>query len=515
VSDNRPANDIGTPRHVRKIVIVGGGTAGWMAAAMLSVLLPAQQREIVLIESDEIGTIGVGEATIPIILNFNAILGIDEADFVRKTQGSFKLGIQFIDWRHKGDRYFHPFGRYGGDFGPVPFHQYLLKLRAMGEAPDLDDYVLSGSAARANRFDRPAAGAGSVFSTYSYAYHFDASLYARYLRDYAERRGVMRVEGRIVDVALRGTDGFVESVALEGGRRIGGEFFIDCSGFRGLLIEQALKTGFESWTHWLPCDRAVAVPCDSAPVLTPYTRATARDAGWQWRIPLQHRIGNGYVYSSAMLGDDEAVATLMANLDGKPRAEPRMIRINTGRRRKAWNKNCLALGLAAGFMEPLESTSIHLIQTGIAKLGAFFPDLDFDPLPIEQYNKRVAYEWERIRDFLILHYHQTEREDTKFWAYCRNMSIPDTLRNKMEMFRRHGRLMVEPDELFKEASWLAVMLGQGLIPQRYDPLTDAFDEGTMRGLMANIRSAVRQTTERMPLHSDFIARNCRADALPA
>jgi tryptophan halogenase len=515
VSGGRPAADVTAPRQVRKIVIVGGGTAGWMAAAMLSALLPPHQRDVVLVESDEIGTIGVGEATIPIILGFNAILGLDEADFVRKTQGTFKLGIQFVDWGKKGDRYFHPFGRYGGDFGPVPFHQYLLKLRALGENPDLNDYVLSGAAARANRFDRPNAGPSSVFSTYSYAYHFDASLYAKYLRGYAEQRGVRRIEGKIVDVALRATDGFIENVQLESGQRVAGEFFIDCTGFRGLLIEQALKTGFESWTHWLPCDRAVAVPCENAPLLTPYTRATARDAGWQWRIPLQHRVGNGYVYSSQMISDDQAAATLMANLDGRPLADPRPIRIVTGRRKKAWNKNCVALGLAAGFMEPLESTSIHLIQTGLAKLAALFPDADFDPLPIEQYNRRIAYEWERIRDFLILHYHLTDREDTKFWAYCKNMPVPDTLRHKMDMFRSHGRLVVESDELFKEASWLAAMMGQGLIPGRYDPLTDAVDPDTMRSLLANIRGAIRQAADNMPLHSDYIARNCRADPLPA
>lgn len=491
-------------------MIVGGGTAGWMAAAALSTILRRDQCKIVLVESDEIGTVGVGEATIPIIMLFNRLLGLDENEFVRKTQGTFKLGIQFVNWTWLGHAYFHPFGKYGGDFGSVPFHQHWLKLRALGEATSLDDYALSAIAARNGRFDRPNADPNSVFSTYSYAYHFDASLYAKFLRGYAEQRGVERIEGKVVDVRLRGADGFIEFLQLANGAQIDGEFFFDCSGFRGLLIEQMLKTGFEDWGHWLPCDRAVTVPCENAPVLTPYTRATAREAGWQWRIPLQHRIGNGYVYSSRATSDDEAAATLLANLDGKARAEPRLIRIATGRRKKAWNKNCVALGLAGGFIEPLESTSIHLIQTGITKLLTMFPDRDFDALTMDEYNRKVTQEYERIRDFIILHYHATEREDTEFWSYCKHMSVPETLQRRMDIFRGYGRLALDTDDLFKEASWLAVLLGQGVEPKRYDPLTDSFDLASMRSVMSNIRSVIRGTVERMPAHKDFIDRYCAA-----
>jgi tryptophan 7-halogenase len=501
-------------RHLRKIVIVGGGTAGWMAAAALSAVLPRDQCEIVLVESEEIGTVGVGEATIPIIAVFNRLLGLDENDFVRKTQGTFKLGIQFVNWARQDHTYFHPFGRYGGDFGAVPFHQHWLRLRALGEDTRLDDYCLSAAAANRGRFDRPQLGSNSVYSTYNYAYHFDASLYARYLRGYAERRGVKRIEGKIVDVRLRTDDGFIESVALERGDRISGELFLDCSGFRGLLIEQTLHAGYKDWTHWLPCDRAVAVPCENAAELWSYTRSTAREGGWQWRIPLQHRIGNGYVYASKAISDERAAETLLANLDGKPRTSPRFLKFTAGRRKMAWIRNCVALGLAAGFLEPLESTSIHLVQTGITKLLTFFPDRDFDAAGIDEYNRLVAFEYERIRDFLILHYKTTEREDTEFWSYCRHMPIPDTLRHKIELFGRHGRLALEPNELFREASWLAVLTGQGIVPERYDPLADVTDLIVARDALATIRSAVHETASRMPDHKGYIARHCSAGAMP-
>lgn len=496
-----------TDRRIRKIVIVGGGTAGWMAAAALSVVLPRHLCQIVLVESSEIGTVGVGEATVPPIMLFNQLLGLDENDFVRKTQAAFKLGIQFINWNRVGHTYFHPFGRYGADFGVVPFHQHWLKLRALGDDPNLDDYALSASAARKERFDRPHASSPGVFSTYSYAYHFDAALYAGYLRNYAERRGVQRIDGKIVDTVVRATDGFLEGVRLTDDVVVAGDFFIDCSGFRALLIEGCMKTGFDDWRHWLPCDRAVAVPCENAPSLIPYTRSTAREAGWQWRIPLQHRIGNGYVYASSFITDEAAATKLLANLDGTPRAEPRLLKIAAGRRKKAWNKNCVALGLAGGFIEPLESTSIHLVQTGITKLLLMFPDLDFDPLTIEEYNKQVGAEYDRVRDFVILHYHATEREDTDFWAYCKHMSIPDTLQHKLEIFRRFGRLSITQDDLFKEASWLAVLIGQGIVPERYDPLTDSFELESLRLTMANIRATIAEAVGRMPTHEQFLARN--------
>lgn len=462
------------PAPISRIVIVGGGTAGWMAAAALARVLGAAFN-VRLIESDLIGIVGVGEATVPHIKAFNNLLRIDEADFVRGTQGTFKLGIQFLDWARLGDTYVHGFGTsIGPDLGLLPFHQYWIKARLAGRAKDIGAYTLNTVAAPRGKFMVSARDVppGSPLSNIAYAYQFDAAVYGQYLRAYAEKLGVQRTEGLVEEVLQHPESGFVEAVRLQSGELINGDLFIDCSGFRGLLIEQALHTGYIDYTHWLPCDRAVAVPCEKVEPPTPYTRSTARDAGWQWRIPLQHRTGNGYVYSSRHVSDDEAVATVMRNLDGRPLAEPKLLRFTTGRRKKCWNKNVVALGLASGFLEPLESTSIHLIQSGISKLLELFPREGFDDVLVDRYNRRLAFEFDRIRDFIVLHYHATERDDTPFWTQCRMMSIPDELQDNIDLFRDSGRFYRNADELFADISWIEVMLGQRIEPRAYHPLVD-------------------------------------------
>ncbi len=495
-------------RRLRGIVIVGGGSAGWMTAAALSKAV-SPRCAITVVESDEIGIVGVGEATIPPIKLFNQVAGIDETEFMKRTQGSFKLGIQFVDWAKKGHSYFHPFGPHGVAFDMAPLHQYWLRGRGRADAHGLDEYSMAWAAASRNRFARPLADPRNVLSTFDYAYHFDAGLYARFLREVCEARGVVRQEGKIVKAELRADDGFVDSVRMEDGRIISGDLFIDCSGFRGLLIEEALATGYDDWSHWLPCDRAMAVPCERAGDFTPYTRSTARDAGWQWRIPLQHRTGNGYVYCSKFLEDDAAAATLLAHLDGKALASPRPLRFVTGRRRKFWNRNVIAIGLASGFMEPLESTSLHLVQSAVSRLLALFPDRDCDQLVSDEYNRIGVQEFERIRDFLILHYKLTERDDTPLWRYCAAMDIPATLQWKIDHFRRYGRLVSDGSDLFGPASWLAVHIGQLNWPERHDPLVDLrpLDGAEM---LERQRRAMALAAEAMPLHAEFIRRHCDA-----
>lgn len=503
-----------TQQRISKITVVGGGSAGWMAAAALTTYLGKGAR-VRLIESEEIGIVGVGEASVPHIRQFNGQwLGLDEAEFVRRTQGTVKLGIQFNDWGRIGDSYIHGFGAIGRSLGPLPFHQFWLKLHLAGKAGPIGDYSPQTVMAPQGKFtsgDRNAA-AGSPLADIAYAYHFDAALYARYLREVAEQRGVQRIEGKIVSVQQRAGDGFIESVTLESGQVVDGELFIDCSGFRGLLIEETLKTGYVDWSHWLPCDRAVAVPCEGVQPITPYTRSTARAAGWQWRIPLQHRIGNGYVYSSRYLGDDEAAATLMANLDGKALAEPRLLRFTTGMRKKIWHRNVVSLGLASGFLEPLESTSIYLAQSGITRLLSLFPNADFNPQLAEQYNRETAFEYERVRDFLILHYHATERNDTPFWDYCRTMAIPDSLLEAMELFRTDGRYFRNGEDFFALPSWVQVMLGQGITPQGYHPIVDEMPEPKLVELVEGMRGMLSHAVAAMPSHQEWIERYWKARA---
>lgn len=498
-------------KAIRSIVIAGGGTAGWMAAAILARATRRERMQITLIESEEIGTVGVGEATIPLIQNFNAILGIDELDFVRKTQGTFKLGIEFVDWWKPGTRYIHPFGRYGDDFGMTPFHQQWLRARHFGYEIPISDFSLTIQAALRGRFDKPTKASPSVFQTYTYAYHFDASLYAKYLRGYAEERGVERVEGKIGDVRLRSDDGFIDRILMEDGREFAADLFIDCTGFRALLIGKALGVGYEDWSKWLPCDSAIPVPTQRVAEPIPYTRATARSAGWQWRIPLQHRTGNGYVYCSRFISDEDARAELLANLDAPPTAEPRQLRFTTGRRAQPWAKNCVSLGLASGFLEPLESTSIHLIQTGIAKLLTWFPERDCDPLVVGEYNRQSKEEWESVRDFLVLHYCATERADTPFWDYCRTMEVPDSLRRKMEMFRKTGRVPEPSYDLFHPTSWVAVLLGQGIVPQSVDPMVESVPPREASAVLSGMRQVIKQAAEAMPTQQQFIDRYCRAE----
>ena len=492
--------------RIRKIVIVGGGTAGWMTAAALSRIMgELPDLCIELVESDEIGTVGVGEATIPQILLFNELLGLDENDFVRATNATYKLGIEFVDWTRIGHRYIHPFGQYGLDMMGVEFHHHWLKGKALGDPTPLDAYSLAVMAGLQSRFMRPRHDQpNSPLSKFSYAFQFDAGLYARYLRGFSEVRGVVRTEGRIVEVAQNGESGFVEAVVLESGARVEGDLFIDCSGFRGLLIEKTLKAGFEDWTAWLPCDRALAVPCESSADRRPLTRSTARPAGWQWRIPLQHRTGNGYVYSSAHVSDDEAAATLLANLDGAPLADPKPLCFTAGHRKKAWVKNVVAFGLAGGFLEPLESTSIHLVQSGIARLMSLFPTRRFDQGEIDRFNAMTAREYVDIRDFLVLHYKATERSDTPFWDYCRTLPPPAGLAEKLEMFRRNGRIFREHEELFTETSWLSVMVGQGVEPEGYHPAADLLpDEETLHRL-THIREVVAKAARVMPTQDEFL-----------
>ena len=493
---------------VRKVVITGGGTAGWNTAAAL-VKHFGELLEIALVESEEIGTVGVGEATFPSILGFHRLLKLDEREFMRASKATFKLGISFENWGAIGDRYIHAFGQIGKSTWMGDFHHFWLAAKEDGFGGELGDYCFERKAAEAGKFST------SDTVKINYAYHFDAGLYAVHLRRISEGQGVKRIEGKIARVEQHPETGFITALVLESGEQVTGDLFVDCSGFRGLLIEQTLKSGYDDWSHWLPCNRATAVPCDRQPTITPYTRSHAREAGWQWRIPLQHRTGNGYVYCSEFLSDDEAAGLLLSRLDGTPRADPRPLRFVAGKRKEPWKKNCVALGLASGFLEPLESTSIHLIQTAIAKLLFLLPRDHIDPAVIDKYNAMLKVELEEIRDFLVLHYTATERNDTPFWRHCQNIRKPDSLKQKWQMYQHSAVLVAPPGELFRESSWFAVFTGQNVIPKTWHPSADIPPNEELERRLQLISSDVRKRIEGFPTHDEYIRMHCAAPAMPA
>ena len=502
-------------KTIQKIVIVGGGTAGWMTAAALSRYLPQAGYSIELVESDEIGTVGVGEATIPGIRDFNQKLGISESEFMRATNATFKLGIQFVNWADQGDAYIHPFGYYGHDLNELSFYHYWLKARNYGLTDDFGTFCIAHRAAEKGKFEFPNSDPRSPLSRFFYAFHFDAGLYAKFLRSYSEKNGVTRTEGKVENIVQDEQSGLIKSISLSSGKSISGDLFIDCSGFRGMLIEGVYKAGYHDWSHWLPCDRAIAVPCDLNQAPIPYTRATAHEAGWQWRIPLQNRIGNGMVFSSSFWGADAAENKLLENLDGKPAAETRLLKFVTGRRKKFWVKNCVAVGLSSGFLEPLESTSIHLIQTSIMKLVSFFPQRHSCEPEIESYNREMAAQFDQVKDFLILHYKATNREDSEFWRYCKNMSIPDSLSHKLALFEENGHIVDCQHEIFVETNWAAVLLGQKVSPKRYHPKVDALSQQQLMTMMMQMKTFVENFTEQMRPHETALKGDCLSSAAQA
>ena len=485
----------------KKVVIAGGGTAGWMAAAALVKVL-GKNLEICLVESDEIGTVGVGEATIPTLLFYNQMLGLNEKDFVSATQGTFKLGIKFENWRALNHEYIHAFGTTGKDYWAAGFHNFWVKGQAEGIAQGFGDYCLERRAAESGKFAHlPNNGI-------NYAYHLDATAYGQFLRKYAESLGVRRIEGKIASVRTDPQNGFITSLELESGTSVPGDLFIDCTGFRGLLIEQTLHSGYEDWSHWLPCDRAMPVQTRSVGRPDPYTRAIAHSAGWRWRIPLQHRVGNGLVYCSEYMSDDEAQSILAQGIEGEPMTEPRVIRFQTGRRKKQWNKNCIAVGLSSGFMEPLESTSIHLIQQSILRLIKMFPRHGVKQVDVDEFNRQTDLSFENIRDFIVLHYHATERDDSAFWRHCQSMQIPDSLARRLDLFKQSGRLFLGNYELFID-SWLQVMIGQGVMPQEYHAVAGTMETAELKNFLSKISTGIDQAVEKMPSHADYIEQFCR------
>jgi tryptophan 7-halogenase len=496
---------------IKKIVIVGGGTAGWMTAAAFARHLGGRF-DVQLVESDEIGIVGVGEASIPCIRQFNADLGIKEDDFLRRTQGTFKLGIEFDGWQAPGHSYFHSFDEVGTSTGIVPFYHYWLRYVSQGGRAALSDFSKGALAALQNRFGKTNTAFGDGANTFNYSYHFDAYLYGQFLRKIAEINGVTRIEGKVVDVLLYPENGFIESIQLDSGARIAGDLFIDCSGFRGLLIKEALGEQYDDWSHYLPCNSAWAVASRSSGPSLPYTKSLARKAGWQWRIPLQHRTGNGHVYCSDFVSDDEAAQALLNSLDGEALAEPRKIRFVTGKLQQLWQKNCVGIGLAGGFMEPLESTSIHLVQTAIMRLLKLFPSRAFHQPDIDTFNRESDVELIAIRDFLILHYHTNRRHGLPFWDACRHMPVPDRLADKIALFKSHGRILPDMTCLFAESSWLQVMLGQGIYPQSYHPLADGKSDAALKSHMETARRNAAHSVEQLPLHSAYLAQVLAANS---
>jgi tryptophan 7-halogenase len=488
---------------MKKIVVAGGGTAGWMAAAAIARTM-GRTASVTLIESDAIGTIGVGESTIPPLVTYNRLLGINEAEFMRATQATFKLGILFDNWKQPGDRYFHSFGYTGKDHWAAGFQHYWLEGRARGHSQSYDDYCLELVAALQGKF------AQLPDNKVNYAYQLDSGLYARFLRQMAEADGVTRIEGKIARVELNGESGDIAALELDGGRRVQGDLFLDCTGFRALLIEGALHAGYDDWTHWLPCDSAIALQTPNVRPPVPYTRAMAHDAGWQWRIPLQHRTGNGIVYCSRYLDHDAALERLLGNIEGEPLTPPNKIRFQTGARRKQWHRNCIAIGLSGGFMEPLESTSIHLIQRAILRLIRMMPQGAISPRDIAEFNDQQFQDMEQIRDFLILHYKVTDRRDSPFWRQCAAMDVPDSLAQKIELFRETARVFRRNEELFAENSWVQVMLGQGIEPQSWHPIAGKLSDDELDRLLGMIRQDVTRTVAGLPAHADYVARYCGA-----
>jgi tryptophan halogenase len=490
--------------NIRTLAIIGGGTAGWMTAAALSRMLLPQNVVIKLIESEQIGTVGVGEATIPDIANFNLMLGINEQEFLAATKGTFKLGIEFRDWGKLGDKYFHPFGGHGVDMNGIDFHQYWLHSKQHGNTAKLEDYSICSAAAKQAKFILPDNNPKSVLSHLRYAYHFDATAYAAFLRKYAEQRGVKRIEGKIENVTMHKDTGNIQSVTLDDGQIVEADFFIDCSGFKALLLDKTLGVKFKDWSHWLPCNRAQAVASERTEPLIPFTISTAKSAGWQWRIPTQHRTGNGHIYSSDFITDDEANQVLLDGLDAKPLGDARTIHFQTGCREQFWVKNCVGIGLSAGFLEPLESTSIFLIQQGIARFISLYPDGSPSEVIQNEYNRLMTREFTQVRDFIILHYKATERDDSPFWNYCRTMKIPESLEHKINLFKAGGRVFRDDQELFSKPSWIAVMLGQNIEPKVFEPILSGIPISDIQRSLDSMNNAMMQAVSRLPSHSEFI-----------